>query len=811
MYGSLESIGLICGWLLFAIGALIIGFLGAKLLFFTIFTAIMFYLLGVPVVICVLLGIVLLVFVIKPIRQILISKHIMTIMDKLGLMPVISETERVALEAGTTWIDAELFSGRPNFKKIQKEAFPKLTAEEQAFLDGPVTTVCNMATDWEISQLGDLPERVWEYLKKEKFFGMIISKEFGGLGFSALAHSEVIAKLSGRSIPLCVTVMVPNSLGPGELIMHYGTQKQKDYYLPRLASGTDMPCFALTEPTAGSDAGSILSTGVLFKDSSGSTKIKLNWDKRYITLAAVCNVLGLAVKLKDPENILGKGEDLGITCVLVPADAEGVALGKRHNPLGVPFYNCPTTGKDVVIDSEQIIGGLEGAGNGWLMLMESLAAGRAISLPSQCAGGSKAILAVASSYAVVRRQFGLNIGKFEGIEEPLARMTGNTYWMEAARRFTVGAVDSGNKPAVVSAMAKYFQTEAARRNINDAMDIMGGAGISRGPRNLIGNNYIGAPISITVEGANILTRTMIIFGQGAIRCHPYAYKEVQALTNKDTKAFDHNFWGHIGHVVRNTCRAFLLSITRGRLASVPRGPCAKWYRKLAWSSAVYAIMADIAMGTLGGALKMKEKLTGRYADVLMWMYIANCTIRHYEDAGYPEEEKEVFEWAMRESMTNIQKGFDGIFSNFEIPVLGWLLAGPVGFWSRLNRIADAPSDALGHKIAQQIQEPGELRKNMFAGTFIPEDESEQGHKLMLAFDACHQSIEVLAKIRRAVRKKELEKGRPTALVGKALAAGIITQEESDVVTFANEMRAEIIKVDSFDLKDFRTNLLDVNI
>jgi acyl-CoA dehydrogenase len=809
MYGHLETLGPLCGWLLYFIGALFIGFFGAKLLIFTAYTAMMFYLLGASSFLCVVVGAILIFFNLKPLRQVLLSTPIMKIMDKMGMMPVISETERTALEAGTTWIDAELFSGKPNFKEIQKEPFPKLTPEEQAFMDGPVKDVCNMTCDWDISQRGDLTPEVWQFLKDKKFLGLCIPVKDGGLGFSAFAHSEVIARLVGRSVPLCVSVMVPNSLGPGELIMHYGTDEQKKKYLPRLADGREIPCFALTEPTAGSDAGAITSSAVLFKDSDGTLKLKLNWDKRYITLAAISTLIGLAVKLRDPDNLLGKGEDLGITCVLVPAETPGVVLGKRHNPMGVPFFNCPTKGHDVIVDANQIIGGIEGAGRGWIMLMESLAAGRAISLPSQCAGGAKACLTVASCYSTVRRQFGVAIGKFEGIEEPIARVTGTTYWMEACRRFTAGAVNSGHKPAVVSAMAKYFQTEAARRNINDIMDVMGGAAISRGPRNLVANAYIGTPIGITVEGANILTRTMIIFGQGAIRCHPYAYKEVQALLANDGKAFDHNFWGHIGHVVRNTCRAFLLSITRGRLASVPSGPCAKWYRKLSWCSAVYAIMADVAMGTLGGSLKMKEKLTGRYADALMWMYIATSTIRYFEERGSRDDERDALEWVMRESMVNIQDAFDGIFANFDIPILKQFFSWPIAFWSRLNRLSNGPSDALGHRLAVQIQEPSEFRDGLLDGVFISDDENDQGHKLNATFIACNKSLEILATIRKGVKAKKIPKGRPTKLVSDALEAGVITKEEAELVENATAMRLDCIQVDDFDLDSFRVNLLDV--
>ena len=532
-YGWLAETLPGCGWWLLVGLSLTLGFTGAPLFLWTVVLTAGLWLLGAPLWLLGAVAVGLAVMNAVPVRRLLLSTPLAHLMDKMKLMPVISETERVALEAGSTWVDAQLFSGKPDFNWVRGEKYAGVSAEEQAFLDHQVVKLCSLASDWEIFQNKDLPKPVWDYLKKERFFGMIVPKEYGGLGYSAAANSEVVARLASHSGPLAITVMVPNSLGPAELLVHYGTQKQKDYYLPRLARGEEIPCFALTEPEAGSDAGSITSSGVLFRGDDGQIYVKLNWEKRYITLAAVATLIGLAIKLYDPDNLLGKGKDLGITCVLAPADLKGIVLGQRHNPMGLPFFNCPTSGHDVVVSVDQIIGGAAGAGRGWQMLMECLAAGRAISLPSQAAGTAKKLTRLVSAYAVIRRQFGISIGQFEGIEEPLARITGLTYLMEAMRIFTVGAVDSGMKPAVISAIAKYNQTELARKVTNDAMDVMGGAAISRGPRNHIGNAYIGLPISITVEGANILTRTMIIFGQGAIRCHPYAYKEVKALMDKD--------------------------------------------------------------------------------------------------------------------------------------------------------------------------------------------------------------------------------------------------------------------------------------
>ncbi|MEM8602189.1 MAG: acyl-CoA dehydrogenase, partial [Bacteroidota bacterium] len=520
--------------------------------------------------------------------------------------------------------------------------------------------------------------------------------------------------------------MVPNSLGPAELLIHYGTQAQRDHYLPRLARGQDIPAFALTEPGAGSDAGAISSKGVLFKGDDGEVYLRLSWKKRYITLAAVSTVLGLAFKLEDPDNLLGKGKKLGITCALVPTDAPGVHLGERHDPLGIPFYNCPTTGTDVVVKAEEaIIGGTAGAGRGWRMLMECLSVGRGISLPSSSSGGAKTMLRVASAHAVNRKQFGLSIGKFEGIEEPLARIGGLTYVLEAARRYTNGGLDKGSKPSVVTAMMKYNATELYRIVINDAMDILGGNAISRGPRNTTASAYTNLPIMITVEGANILTRTLMIFGQGAIRCHPYALKEMLAVEANDVKAFDRAFWAHVGHIVRNMTRGVVLSATRGLFAGSPvSGPTAKYYRKLAWTSASFAFLADMAMGTLGGNLKRKEKLTGRFADIFSWMFLGSAVLKRYEADGRRKEDLPFVHWSMQYALAQMQEAFDGLYANMEIPGATWLFRGPVAAWSRFNRLGAMPSDDLGQQVAQAIQRDGEQRERLSNNIYVSSDPTD---------------------------------------------------------------------------------------
>src|SRR6056297_2515526 len=623
---------------------LVLSYTGAPLIIWAVLGLVALAGFGAPVWLMAAYLVIAGIFNIKPLRRTLFSGPIMKLLDALNILPAISETEQTAIDAGTVWMEGELFSGSPNFKRMMNEDYPDFTDEEKKFLDGPVEEICSMVSDWDVFQRRGFDDKTWEYLREKRFFGLVIPEKYGGHGFSANAHSLIVAKLASRCGPLATTVMVPNSLGPAELLMHYGTEEQKNHYLPRLARGEEIPCFALTEPNAGSDAGGMQSNGEVFKGEDGKLYLKLNWDKRYITLAAISTVIGLAFKLKDPDNLLGKGEDLGITAALIPSDTEGVVLGKRHDPLGVPFYNCPTRGHDVIVPIDAIIGGKDGAGNGWRMLMESLAVGRGISLPAQAVGGSKVATRAIGAYAAIRKQFGLNIGKFEGIEEPMARIGGYTYLLEGARRYTTGGLDRGQKPAVVTAIAKYNFTELGREIANDAMDIVGGAGTSRGPRNIFASTYTAMPIAITVEGANILTRTLMIFGQGAIRSHPYALKEIEALMEKDVRKFDDNFWRHIGHVVQNLIRSAFLSITRGKLSGSPvSGPAAKYYRKLNWASASFAFMADLALGSYGGALKMKEKLAGRYADVLSWMLLATATLRKYEADGKQEEDREYFE------------------------------------------------------------------------------------------------------------------------------------------------------------------------
>ncbi len=743
------------------------------------------------------------ILLVPTLRTILISGPLMRMMSKLGFLPKVSATEKEALEAGTTWADAELFSGKPDFKRLSEEDYPDLTETEQAFIDGPVETVCHMTDDWQVWQDRDLPENVWDYLAKQGFFGLIIPSEYGGHGFSASANSAIVSKLSSRSGTLGITVMVPNSLGPAELLHHYGTKEQKDELLPRLADGREIPAFALTEPGAGSDAGSITASGEIFRGEDNELYLRFNWRKRYITLAAVSTLLGLAFKMRDPGNLLGKGEDLGITCALIPTDTPGVEKGERHDPMGVPFYNCPTEGHDVVLPLSCVIGGHNGIGRGWIMLMECLAAGRGISLPASAVATCKAAARLAGGYSAIRKQFGVSIGRFGGVQEPLARIGGFAYLTEAARRYTCGALDKGAKPAVVTAIMKYNTTELARQSINDAMDVLGGAAISRGPRNLLAHAYMATPISITVEGANILTRTLVVFGQGAIRCHPHAWSEVEAAEAGDSRAFDKAFFGHIGHVARNFSRTVVLDLTGGLLGRSPvDGPCANYYKKLDWASARFAILSDLSMAMIGGDLKRREEITGRFADIVSWMYLLQATLRRFEAEGRPAEDLPFLQWSAEYGLDKINNAFDGLYANLNLPLIGWALRGPIRIWSHLVPMGSAPSDRLGSKVAMALQSPGQQRDRITSGLYIPQDTTEAAGRMEHTLDLVTRADVVARKIKDAVKKRRLPRQKPIFLLEEAQAAGIISSEEAQLAIEAEAARDDTIEVDSFTLEEY---------
>lgn len=739
----------------------------------------------------------------SPVRRFFFTRPIMRFVSKI--LPAMSETERVALEAGTVWWDGDLFSGNPHWKRLLELEPSELSPKEHAFIEGPVTQLCAMVDDWEITQAGDLPGAVWDKIKADGFFGMIIPEEYGGLGFSARAHSEVVAKLSSRSTALAVTVMVPNSLGPAELLLHYGTEGQKNYYLPRLAKGEEIPCFALTEPNAGSDAGGMTSSGVVCRgtfEGQDVLGIRLDWDKRYITLSPVATVLGLAFRLYDPDGLLGDREDLGITCALIPTDLPGVSTGERHDPLSCAFLNGPTHGKDVFVPLDAIIGGPDLAGQGWMMLMQCLSVGRGISLPSLSAGGAQLATRTTGAYATVREQFGLPIGRFEGIQEALARIAGKTYALESMRRVTATAVDRGEKPSVVSAIAKCYGTESMREVINDAMDVVGGSGICQGPSNILASAYRSAPIGITVEGANILTRTMIIFGQGALRCHPYAQHEIRAVAEGSLGKFDRAFFGHVGFVATNVVRGLLLGLTGGRISRKPvAGPVGRYYQRLNRMSAAFALCADAAMGTLGGSLKRKEQITGRLADALAWMYIASATLKRHYDDGQPRDDQYLVRWVCEHALHESQRALFGFFDNLPLrPVaigLRWLLFP----WGQRLR---PPSDRLSQRVAESLLEEGETRVRHSELVYVPPSEDPGLGLLESALVTILAARPVEAKLKEAVREKRLAREPKETLAERGVEAKVITRDEAEELRAAQDARARAIAVDAFSSSDQTT-------
>ena len=699
--------------------------------------------------------------------------------QKNRLVPRISDTERQALEAGTVWADGELFSGRPDFAELLTEAWPRLSERERAFLDGPVEEVCRRVDVWELDRTRRMPDDVWAYLKQERFFGLALPETWGGHGFSALALSTVFGKLASHSLPLSAIVLIPNSVGPGELLLEYGTEEQKEHFLPRLARGDEIPCFALTEPEAGSDAASLTSHGEVFRGDDGELALRLSWDKRYITLAPHATLLGLAVRLRDPENLLGRepqqgsdlDPDLGITVVLVSTDSPGVEIGRFHDPMGIPFPNGPTRGRDVVVPVDRILGGPEYAGKGWRMLMEALSGGRAISLPAQSAGGAKKVARIAGAYAAVRRQFGVSIGRFEGIREPLARIAGFTYVMEAARKVTCSAVDHGHRPAVLSAVVKYQETELMRSLILDAMDILGGAAICRGPSNPLGDGYRAAPIGITVEGANILTRSLITFGQGVLRCHPYTLREVRALHEGDARELRRALFGHAFFFLGNLLRESWRGITRGRFVRSPvSGPAAPYFRKLSWASTRFAVLTDLGLLGLGPKLKFREKLSGRYADALSWMYLGFCTLARFEGEGRREEDLPLMRWGVETALARIQEAFEGIARNFEGPLVGPFLRTVGRALLRMNPQGIGPSDRLGAEVARVLLEPGAQRDRLTENVFVPGEEDKATGRLERAF----------------------------RLAAEAAAA----PDDEDLARRAAEARREAIRVDEFSAAEY---------
>ncbi|NCJ06829.1 acyl-CoA dehydrogenase [Synechococcales cyanobacterium C] len=790
MSGELILLAVL-GYLILGLG---LGYGGAPLWGWLAYGALILIGVQPPLWVWGLYGLLVLLVNVPWLRQRLITAPLVAGLRSAQVLPTISATERAAIEAGTVGVEGEFFNGRPNWQRLLAAPYPQVPPEVQAFLDGPVEQVCRMATDWEIYERRDLPPEVWAHLKQARFFGMMIPPEYGGLGFSNLAYSAVMAKLASRSFTHVATVGVTNSLGPAKLLLRYGTPEQKARYLPRLAQGEDIPCFALTEPQAGSDAASLTSRGEVFQGTDGQLYLRLNWRKRYITLGAIATLLGLAFRLYDPNHLLGEVEDLGITCALVPTATPGVVIDHRHDPMGVPFYNSPTEGHDVVVPLDHIIGGVAQAGQGWKMLMQTLAAGRGVSFPASCTGVAQLVSQVTGAYAVVRRQFGLPIGRFEGVAEPLARIGGLTYLLDALRLYTVGAVDQGEQPAVVAAIAKYQSTELTRKIVSDGMDILGGAGICRGPRNLLANLYTAMPIAITVEGANILTRTLIIFGQGAIRSHPYVYAEIAALEQNNIAAFDRVIWPHLGATVRHLCRTLLLSLTRGRLARAPvTGATAPYYRRLTWAAATFALFTDGVLLTFGGSLKRREALTGRFADWLSWLYLGTAILRRYEAEGRRPEDLPFIHWGLQFALTQMQESLEGILAN--LPPQG--LLAPLRFAVRLNPLGTPPRDALGQAVAQVLQTPGVGRDRITPDIFLPTDSTEALGRLEHAFELSVKAEGILAQIKQASRSGILPSQPPTQLIDAAVAAHAITAEDREQLLTAMKARLDAIQVDAF--------------
>jgi len=747
-----------------------------------------------------------------PWRRAFISAPVMKAFQ--GMTPEISDTEQVALDAGTVGFEGELFTGKPNWKKLLSRPLPELSVEEQAFIDGPCEALCNMIDEWEFTHYRvGLSDEAWEHLKKSKFFGMIIPKDYGGLGFSATAHRAVLEKVGGMSSTVGSVVAVPNSLGPAELLLHYGTDKQKNHYLPKLASGEEIPCFGLTSTTAGSDATSISDYGVICKGEWEGKQVlgmRLTFDKRYITLAPVATVVGLAFRLYDPDGLIGDTEDIGISLALLPRDVSGMEIGRRHFPLNNPFPNGPIRGKDVFVPLEFLLGGTEYAGQGWRMLVESLSVGRAISLPSSTSGGAKLACLATGAYARIRKQFGLPIGRFEGVEEALARIAANTYSTSALSRQTAAAVDAGEKPSVPGALAKYHCTELSREVLKDAMDIHGGKGIILGPRNYLGRGWQGAPIWITVEGANILTRSLMIFGQGAIRCHPYVLDEMQAMQIEDEEErlnrFDELLFKHVGHSISCGSRSLILGLSFAKFAAVPGDrETRKYYRKLTRYTAAFSLMADLALATYGGKLKMKEKISGRLGDALSWLYISSAMLRRFEYEGRPRNDQPIMAWAFHDAIYRIQEALKGVIDNYPFaflrPVLRRIVF-PLGANER------RPNDRLGHKVAALMLSPSETRNRLTRGVYKTD---RPGHVIgnmetLLPDVIAAEPIErKLVKAFKAGRVKGLTYSEQ---VESGREAGVLSDKEADMLLEVRERVMEIIAVDDFELEELQAGITD---
>jgi acyl-CoA dehydrogenase len=740
------------------------------------------------------------------VRREKITRPLLAIYRKM--LPSMSDTEREALEAGNVGWDGELFSGMPDWDKLMSFPAPKLSDEEQAFVDGPCEELCRMIDDWEINHvLGDMPKEVWDYIIEKKFFAMIIPKQYGGLEFSAYANSVVIQKLASRSAVASSTIGVPNSLGPAELLLHYGTDEQKERYLPGLAAGTDIPCFALTSPQAGSDAASLIDTGVICKgkwNGKTITGIRLNWNKRYITLAPVATVLGLAFKLYDPDHLIGDEDEYGITAALIPTDTDGVEVGRRHNPLSVAFMNGPTKGTDVFVPLDCIIGGPEMAGKGWKMLVELLSVGRAITLPSTAAGGGQAASYATGAYATIRKQFNTSIANFEGVGDALTRIAGYTYIMNAACAVTSGAIDQGEKPAVPSAILKYHCTELGRKVANDAMDIHGGKGVMMGPNNYLGRSYMATPIAITVEGANILTRSLIIYGQGAIRCHPFVLRELQAAGDEDFDRglieFDDALFGHIGYAISNMARSIFLALSHAKFSRVPLNtPTRRYYQNINRYSAAFALASDFAMLTLGGDLKKRELLSARLGDILSSMYLASCVLKHFENQGRRATDLPLVEWSVRTLMYQAQESLHEFLLNFPNRWVSLFLR--IFIFPRGRTYKD-PSDQLGARVVDLVTTPSEARERLSEYAYTALEPGNPLGKLQEALELARENAPLEKRLRQARKEGLIEADYLGLQIGEAEKAQVISKAEANSLRDYHRKVSELLDVDDFAIDEF---------
>ncbi|MBB5193602.1 acyl-CoA dehydrogenase [Silvimonas terrae] len=760
---------------------------------------------GLNVIVATVIIAVLAVLNIKPFRRAFITGPLFSIFKKIT--PAMSQTEQEAVDAGTVWWDRDLFSGKPDFDRLHSFPAPKLTAEEQAFLDGPTEQLCAMLDDWKITHdTKDLSPEAWQFIKDQGFLGMIIKKQYGGKEFSNLAHARVVTKIATRSGSAAVTVMVPNSLGPGELLQHYGTDAQKNYYLPRLAKGIEIPCFALTSPEAGSDAGGIPDYGVVARGSYTDPRtgerhedvlgIRVSWEKRYITLGPIATILGLAFKLYDPDGLLGDKKDIGITCALIPTEHEGVSIGRRHYPGTSVFQNGPNWGKDVFIPMDWVIGGKDYVGQGWRMLVECLSVGRCISLPAMSVASGKLSSFTTGAYARIRNQFGLAIGKFEGVDEALARIGGFTYQMDAAQSLALTGLDMGEKPSVLSGILKYHNTERMRKSINDAMDVHAGKAVCIGPNNYLAHGYQAIPVAITVEGANILTRSMIIFGQGAIRCHPFVLKELRAAMSNDGAAFDNAVIGHIGFTISNAVRSLVMGLTCARFAGSPKsGPTSVFYRNTMRMSSAFAFVADMGMASLGGSLKFKEKLSARLGDALSNLYIATAVLKKYQDEGATAEDLPLVQWAAQTALYDCQTALDGFLNNHPNRALAWLMRRVVFPFGLTQRAA---SDSIGTKVARLLMEPSASRDRLTEYMYKPTAETDPVGVLDHALKAVIATEAAEGKLRKAARGGQVSGWTSHAQLADAQGKGLITQEEFSAITRARQLKRAVIMVDDFD-------------